>query len=86
MLLPHVLLLVLLGYWNIPAIGFEFVLRELPKGVVLHAESVIENGRDVILSADRAFVKVTPCSCRGGGGGTETVCRGFLQYPDEALV
>lgn len=52
--LPHILFFVLLSYWNIAAVGFELVLRELPKGVVLHAESVIEHGRDVVLSADRA--------------------------------
>lgn len=49
---PHILFFVLLGYCDVPAIGFEFVLREFPKGVVLHAERVIEHRRDVVLSAD----------------------------------
>lgn len=55
--LPHILFFVLLGDRNIPAVGFELVLRELPEGVVLHAEGVIEHGRDVVLSADGAGMK-----------------------------
>lgn len=54
---PHILFLVLLGDRNIPAVGLELVLRELPEGVVLHAEGVIEHGRDVVLSADGAGMK-----------------------------
>lgn len=86
MVLPHILFFVLLSHGNIPAIGFELVLRELPKGVMLHAERVIEHSRDVVLSADRAGVNVSLCSCRGGDTWPESVCEGLLQYPDEALV
>jgi len=28
---------------DIAAVGFEFVLRELPKGIVLHAERVVQD-------------------------------------------
>lgn len=62
------------------------MLREFPKGVVLHAERVIEHRRDVVLSADRSCMKVTLCSCRGRDRKSDIVCGGFLQYPNEALV
>lgn len=51
--LPHVFFFVLLSDGNIAAVGFEFVLQELPKGVVLHAERVVQDRGDVVLSARR---------------------------------
>lgn len=80
-LLPHILFLVLLGYCDVAAVGFEFVLRELPEGVVLHAERVIEHRRDVVLSADRPGKSPSARAGDGTGSGTS-----FLQYPNEALV
>lgn len=51
--LPHVFFFVLLSDGNIAAVGFEFVLQELPKGVVLYAERVVQDRGDVVLSARR---------------------------------
>lgn len=51
--LPHVFFFVLLSDGNIAAVGFEFVLQELPEGVVLHAERVVQDRGDVVLSARR---------------------------------
>lgn len=40
---PHIFLLVLFSNRDITPVRFEFVLGELPKGIVLHAERMVEN-------------------------------------------
>lgn len=50
--LPDILLLVLLSDGHVSAIGFQFMLKNPPEGIVLHTEGMIQHGRDVILSAD----------------------------------
>lgn len=49
--LPDIFLLILLCDGDVPAVGFQFVLKNPPESIVLHAERVIEHGGDVILSA-----------------------------------
>lgn len=52
-IVPHVFFLAVLGDRDVPAVGLEFVLEELAKGVVLYAECVVQNRRDVILPANQ---------------------------------
>lgn len=58
--LPDIFLLILLCDGDVPAVGFQFVLKNPPESVVLHAERVIEHGGDVVLSGGEH---------RGGGQG-----------------
>lgn len=50
---PDVFFLVLLSHRDVPAIGLEFVLEELAKGVVLYTECVVQHRGDVILPVDQ---------------------------------
>ena len=58
--LPDIFLLILLCDGDVPAVGFQFVLKNPPESIVLHAERVIEHGGDVVLSGGEH---------RGGGQG-----------------
>lgn len=49
--LPYIFLLVLLSDGDITTIRLEFMLWELPKGIVLYTERVIKYWSDVILPA-----------------------------------
>lgn len=60
------------------------MLQELPKGVVLHAECVVQDWGDIILSGWRR-------TCTKIQGSEQEKLAGFAnrdhsQYPDEALV
>ena len=46
---PDILLLGVLGDLDDFAIGFEFVLDDLPVGIVLHTEGVVQHACDVIV-------------------------------------
>lgn len=48
--LPDVFFLVLLCDRDIPAVGFQFMLKNPPESVVLHTERVVQHGGDVVLS------------------------------------
>ena len=67
---PDIFLLVVLGDGDIPSIGLEFMLWKLSKGIVLHAECVVEDRSDVVLSAlgeeEEMSVKEKVCPCPEG--------------------
>lgn len=67
--LPDIFLLILLCDGDVPAVGFQFVLKNPPESVVLHTERVIEHGGDVVLSGGEH---------RGGsqGGPASSLARG----------
>lgn len=48
--LPNVFFLVLLCDRDISAVGFQLMLQNPPESVVLHTESVVQHGRDIVLS------------------------------------
>lgn len=50
---PHVLLLGVLGDGDALAVGLELVLDDLPVGVVLHAEGVVQHTCDVVVPGER---------------------------------
>ena len=78
--LPDIFLLILLCDGDVPAIGFQFVLKNPPESVVLHAERVIEHGGDVVLSAGEHRQGSTG---RGQGGLKRRVMGATLLGPPE---
>lgn len=56
---PDILLLVLFSYRDVATIGLQFVLLELPKGIVLDAEGMVQYRCDVILPETRESVNQT---------------------------
>lgn len=50
-MLPDIFLLILLSDGHVSAIGFQLMLKNPPKSIVLNTECVIQHGSDVILTA-----------------------------------
>lgn len=48
--LPDIFFLVLLCDRNVSAIGFQFMLKNPPKSIVFHTESVVQHRGDIVLS------------------------------------
>lgn len=48
--LPDIFFLVLLCDRNVSAVGLQFMLKNPPEGIVLHAEGVVQHGGDIVLS------------------------------------
>lgn len=51
---PHILFLCVLGNRDGLAIGLELMLDDLPIGIVLYAEGVVQHTSDVIVPAERS--------------------------------
>lgn len=84
--LPDVLLLVLLSDGDITSVRLELMLEKLPEGIVLHAERVVQDRSDVVLSGNRASDGLMPTRNSCSAQQLENMSEHHSQYPDEALV